>query len=301
MPTDTPAPTDTPEPTAQATAEPTPTPDAEAELYSLEEVVSADADAGKWVYKNSTLSIEITRYTDKTEKLDFPYYVADIHMKADELRTGFGQENRSGTTKDSAMNIAKRYKAVLLVTGDNLIHMDREKKGVLIRDGILLNGGNQADEMVWHPEKLALEMIPQAQKATARNLEEAGVENSISFGPTLIKDGEKTEQKTLEKHWLYKTNPRVGVGMVEPGHCIVVVGGYRSDNPRANLGWNLVEFADVMENLGCTQAYNVDGGVSACMVFMGERLNQGGNKKDWSQLRTLPDGIIFGYSELVKE
>ena len=34
--------------------------------------------------------------------------------------------------------------------------------------------------------------------------------------------------------------------MQEPGHFIVVVGGYRSDNPRANLGWTLTEFADVM-------------------------------------------------------
>ena len=77
--------------------------------------------------------------------------------------------------------------------------------------------------------------------------------------------------KVLEKHWLYKTNPRVGIGMVEPGHFIVVVGGYRSDNPRANLGWTLVEFADLMEGLGCQQAYNVDGGVSANMIFMNMR------------------------------
>ena len=41
------------------------------------------------------------------------------------------------------------------------------------------------------------------------------------------------------------------------------------------------------------------GGVSAALIFMGERLNKGGNKKDWSQLRTLPDGLLFGYSEKV--
>ena len=56
-----------------------------------------------------------------------------------------------------------------------------------------------------------------------------------------------------------------------------------------------------MEGLGCQQAYNVDGGVSACMIFMGERLNHGGTKKDWSALRNLPDGIIFGYSEKVPD
>ena len=111
----------------------------------------------------------------------------------------------------------------------------------------------------------------------------------------------KENSKVLERNWLHGLNPRVGVGMKEPGHIIVVVGGYRSDNPRANLGWTLVEFADLMEGLGCQQAYNVDGGVSANMIFMGERLNKGGTKKDWSAIRNLPDGIIFGYSEKVPD
>ena len=39
----------------------------------------------------------------------------------------------------------------------------------------------------------------------------------------------------------------------------------------------------------------------AAMIFMGERLNQGGSKKDWSALRNLPDGIIFGYSANVPD
>ena len=131
-------------------------------------------------------------------------------------------------------------------------------------------------------------------------LREGGVENCISFGPILIQDGVKTSKKTLESNKvIYNTNPRVGVGMVKPGHFIVIVGGYRSDALHKSLGWTLAQFADLMESYGCVQAYNMDGGVSACMVFMGERLNKGGNKKDWSQLRTLPDGLLFGYSDKV--
>ena len=56
-----------------------------------------------------------------------------------------------------------------------------------------------------------------------------------------------------------------------------------------------------MASFGCQQAYNMDGGVSAALIFMGERLNKGGNKKDWSQLRTLPDGLRFGYSAQVSK
>ena len=299
-PTDTPAPT--PEPTEEPTPEATATPDpASAWFTDGEEIVTKDPDAGKWTYQSSTLFMEITQHTGKASNMEFPYYVADIRMRADEFRTGFGHESRSGMTSADAMSIAARYKAVLMVTGDNILNMDREKKGVLIRDGWTYNNAKKADILVWHPDRLAMELVPKDKITSAQNIAEGGVENVISFGPILIQDGVKTGKRTLENNWLYKVNPRVGVGMQEPGHFIVVVGGYRSDNPRANLGWTLTEFADVMEELGCRQAYNVDGGVSACMIFMGERLNHGGNKKDWSQLRNLPDGIIFGYSANVPD
>ena len=308
----TPTPTPTEEPTPKPTEEPTPAPtytpeptaviDPEAELYTNgEEIIEKDADAGRWSYKSSTLSMQITQYTGSVSKMEFPYYVADIHMRADEFRAGFGHESRNGMTSEDAIKIARRYKAVLMITGDNIKNMDIDKKGVLIRDGYSYNNGKKADIMVWHPEKRTIELVAKEKITSAKLIAEGGVENVISFGPTLIRDGEKTGKKALENHWLYKTNPRVGIGMQEPGHFIVVVGGYRSDNPKANLGWNLVEFADLMESLGCQQAYNVDGGVSACMIFMGERLNRGGAKKDWSALRNLPDGIIFGYSANVPE
>ena len=303
----TPAPTaaptaePTPEPTAKPTPAPTATPDPDEGLYTNgEEYLVMDADQGRWIYKNKTLSMEVTRYTGTAAKMEFPYYVADIHMRANEFRAGFGHEQRSGTGKDDAMSIAKRYRSVLMITGDNLIHMDKDKKGILIRDGWVYQDSNKGDLMIWHPETLSIELVPKEKIISAQLLQEGGVENCISFGPILIHDGAKTGTKTLENNWLYKTNPRVGVGMVEPGHFIVIVGGYRSDYPKANLGWNLVEFTELMASYGCTEAYNMDGGVSACIVFMGERLNKGGNKKDWSQLRTLPDGLLFGYSDKVK-
>jgi exopolysaccharide biosynthesis protein len=269
------------------------------------EIVEVSPEFGKWSYKNKTLSVTIDEFTGTCaygkNTLDFPYYVADIHMRADEFRAGFGHESRSGATSENAINIARRYKAVLMVTGDNLKNMDLEKKGVLIRDGWIYNSAKKADIMIWRPDKRAIDLVPKDKITTAKLIIEGGVENVVSFGPILIRDGVKENSKVLERNWLHGLNPRVGVGMKEPGHIIVVVGGYRSDNPRANLGWTLVEFADLMEGLGCQQAYNVDGGVSANMIFMGERVHRTGKGigKSLGSPRNQFELFGIGTSELV--
>ena len=51
-------------------------------------------------------------------------------------------------------------------------------------------------------------------------------------------------------------------------------------------------------------AYNLDGGLSTAMVFMGEQLNSHsgehyGEHYQISYQRSVPDGLMFGYSELV--
>ena len=301
-PTAEPTAVPTPAPTETAPAEPTATPDPDAGLYSSgEEILEKDEENGKWSYKSSTLAIDVTQHTGKVGKLEFPYYVADIHMRADEFRSGFGAENRNGKTSVQAPEIAQRYKAVFMFTGDNMLNMDWDWKGMMIRDGWTYNPAKKSDIMIWHPDTLSIELLSKDNISSAKLIAEGGVENVISFGPIMIKDGVKTAERTLNYHRLGKTNPRVGIGMKEPGHFIVIVGGYRSDSPKANLGWTLVEFADLFESFGCQQAYNLDGGVSACMMLMGERLNRGGSKKDWSKLRPMPDSIIFGYSPNVTQ
>jgi hypothetical protein len=84
--------------------------------------------------------------------------------------------------------------------------------------------------------------------------------------------------------------------MVEPGHFVVIV----CDGAAAGIQFGhvfLPEFAQLFVDQGCTTAYNLDGGVSACMVFMGEQLNQHGNKRvgtyQDSYQRRVPDGLVW--------
>ena len=59
------------------------------------------------------------------------------------------------------------------------------------------------------------------------------------------------------------------------------------------------DFAELMLEYGCTQAYNLDGGDSTAMVFLGENLNQHIGIIGLDTQRFWPDGLLWGVSESV--
>ena len=262
-----------------------------------DEVIIADTDAGHWEYRTDTLSILIDQtVTENTNGLPIVYYIAHIRMRGtDSYRSGFGYFNEEGSAKANPYEIARRYKAVLAITGDNLVNADVRNKGVLIRNGRLYSGGNRKTPTMAFHSDLSISIYDPSVKA--ETILEDGVQNSYGFGPILVENGEPNPE--LWHHRLNRANPRCGLGMVEPGHYVAIVGDGRQ--PNHSVGMTLVEFADLFKNEGCTVAYNMDGGVSAGMVFMGEHINRHRSSHTGrvSAQRPWPDALMFGYSELV--
>jgi len=65
-------------------------------------------------------------------------------------------------------------------------------------------------------------------------------------------------------------NPRTAIGYYEPGHyCFVVVDGRQENSD----GMSLAELAALFQELGCKEAYNLDGGKSSAMVWNGSLVN----------------------------
>ncbi|MNW12867.1 hypothetical protein D3C71_2106620 [compost metagenome] len=59
--------------------------------------------------------------------------------------------------------------------------------------------------------------------------------------------------------------------MLAPNHYVfIVVDGRKEGYSR---GMTLTEFAQTFADLGCTEAYNLDGGGSSTMYFMGRVVN----------------------------
>ena len=92
----------------------------------------------------------------------------------------------------------------------------------------------------------------------------------LCFGPVLLENGEITKQ-TLSLDKRLDNDPRSGIGMVENGHYVAILVQGRS---RASVGCKLAYFAQLFRDAGCQTAFNLDGGGTACMFFMGQMLNQ---------------------------
>ncbi len=309
--TATPEPTATPAPTPEPTPEPTATPapvaeDSAVSLYFRQpgepaETILVDQENGHWEYRTDTLDIRINGYHTTFENYPLAYYVADIRMKSIyEFRPVFGTEGHTGRGREYPWIMARKSKAVLWITGDNMINDERDEKGVLIRDGIVFSKLENEDTLAMYPD-MTLRIFPKFN-ADAAFLLEDGVENTFSFGPTLVRDGELNPKAI--KHRIRRANPRTGIGMIEPGHWIAIVVDGRQRDTGYSSGLRIENFAQLFIDYGCVTAYNLDGGLSAAMLFMGEQINSHGNKRigtdnELSYQRSVPDGLAFGYSEQV--
>jgi hypothetical protein len=301
----TPVPSETPEagetPAQEPTPEPTPQPDPDAQYYRQPgepaEVIVVDVANGHWEYRSDDLGISIDRVkATNPDGKPLTYFVADIHMKdITQFRPGFGSEAHTGRGAIHPWLIARREKAVLWLTGDNLINDERELKGILIRDGRMFWSAEKEDTLAIYPD-MSMRIIKKLAMSPGALLED-GVDNAYSFGPTLIDNGVINEK--AKYHRVRRANPRAGIGYLSPGHYIaIVVDGRQKDY---SVGMPVWEFADLFASYGCSIAYNLDGGLSAAMIFMGEQINthsgqRTGDKNDVSYQRAVPDGLMFGYS-----
>lgn len=301
-PTETPSDTPTPVPTAAPTEEstpepteapsPTPTPDPEAQYFLSEdgEEFELDFDNGHWWYKNRVLAIDIERVeTTYPEHGPLVYYVADIRMRE-------YSSYRSGVRADylQPWQYVRVEKAVFAITGDNLDNAEKQMKGALIRKGRYYYNSDVEDSLLIDEENLSLTLLHRHTSST-RWLMDHGVRDSYGFGPTLVDNGEINPN--IYKHRVSKANPRCGIGMVEPGHWIAIATDGRQKDYSYSI--TLEYFAEMFQKLGCTVAYNMDGGASVAMCIMGETINKHIGPNTYDTQRPWIDAIMFGYSEQI--
>ncbi len=261
-----------------------------------EEVIVQDDESGRWEYRSDYLSILIDRVNTTGEKgKPLVYYVAHIRMREfNSYRSGLGYFNEAGSGKEKPYILARRDRAVLAITGDNLVNAGTRNKGVLIRKGRLYFNGTKNQATMALTDDMAIRIYPKGTRAEI--VVQDGIQDSYGFGPILVENSQ-IHPDTRTNH-LKKLNPRCGIGMVEPGHLVAIVVDGRQAG--YSIGVSLEDYAKLFLEEGCTVAFNMDGGVSAGMVFMGEHINRHANATGKrSSQRPWPDALLFGYSDLV--
>ena len=270
-------------------------------IFTDEETVVIDEENGRWSYQSDVFSVFIERHREtivpdeKTGEKPLVYHVAHIYMREyNSFRSGFSDAVESGTALLAPSKIARRERAVIAITGDNVTQQEANLKGAIIRHGKVFSN-HDGESVMAIKDDLTMEIFPRAS-VDAEQLLEMGIRETFSFGPWLILDGEPNPD--VARFRVNRINPRVGLGMIEPGHFVAIVADGRQAG--YSYGLTLPQFRDMFVKEGCVQAYNLDGGCSTGLVFMGEHLNRhDGTPGAADYQRAWVDALMWGYSALV--
>ncbi len=217
-------------------------------------------------YDDGLVQIQI----DTFRVLDTTIYSVDVQLSSPSyLRAGLagGSFGRNLTETTSVM--ARENDAILAISGD---YYGFRTEGYVMRNGYLYRsvsaGDDQEDLVIYEDGSFA---IIREGDISASELEKQGATNIFSFGPGLLVDGEITVDANSEVEHAQVKNPRAAIGIVGDLHYKFVVSDGRTTE---SSGLSLLELAEVMQDLGCIEAYNLDGGGSATLWFNGEVINK---------------------------
>ena len=225
-------------------------------------------------YSDPDIYIDITTHRDAADTTT--YYVADIRIKnLGYYRTALAKDkfgHNAATERTS--DLCNRKKGILAINGDTY---GSQPDGYVIRNGNLQEGQYRSTKR--------LDKRTNTQKAEDLIIKKDGTFEIIdenvtsfeevlakdpwqvfSFGPALVNKNVVTAQENEEVGTALggNKNQRCAIGIISPGHyCFVVSNGRMKESH----GLSLLSLAEIMRDLHCETAYNLDGGGSATMYL----------------------------------
>lgn len=220
-------------------------------------------------YRSHDIYINITPYTFA----DSNCYVADIYLRStDCFKYAFAQDGDPNTyagglvtgLQENMMTMCSRTNAVLAINGD---FMGGRQYGYVIRDGYPWRTDPWNDVLALYNDGVCESFSKDEFDVYAAF--DRGIKHSFAFGPALVRGGVPGSGWTAAH--LPGKEPRSGFGYYEPGHYCFVAADGRGMGGSAGLTAD--EFAQFFSSIGCTEAFNLDGGKTSQMVFNGNLVN----------------------------
>lgn len=255
-----------------------------------------DHAAGYWFYLDQTVRIEIMRAQTSSPKLT--YYTADIMCaEGTSLYTVTYNEDNPGRTNGLPQTMADAAHVVYAQSGDFYSYRVANDRypGNIVRDGKVLYSKSYSKLIDAIPNLATMAFYPsgraevnEAWEVSAEDYVKKGATTVVAFGPILLRDGEIQD---VDKKEYNHAEPRSCIGIVEPGHYIgLLVEGRKSHSDGATLQ----QCAEILADIGCTDAINLDGGNTAAMLFMGESVQLAENAGIDVNDRAIPDILAVG-------
>lgn len=267
------------------------------------EYIYSSEDEGLWIYVSQTSKVIIQRKYDATQPLT--WFEADLYGDLDAgemLRTVQNDPEKMGKVRVDATETAKKHNVVFAMNTDYYTYRvavnNSRHTGIVIRDGRILYDDPYTEKQVTNsmfPNLDMLAFMPDGSlkvyhswEKTAQEFIDEGVQTVYSFGPYLLLDGKVSERAYANNE---NKNPRCAIGMVEPGHYVAIMCEGRL---KRSAGVTISYLAKMMRAKGCQVAFNMDGGQTAVMVFMGKQLNQIG-AYDGGKTNSRPTSEVLGF------
>lgn len=267
------------------------------------EYIYSSEDEGLWIYVSQTSKVIIQRKYDATQPLT--WFEADLYGDLDAgemLRTVQNDPEKMGKVRVDATETAKKHNVVFAMNTDYYTYRvavnNNRHTGIVIRDGRILYDDPYTEKQVTNsmfPNLDMLAFMPDGSlkvyhswEKTAQEFIDEGVQTVYSFGPYLLLDGKVSERAYANNE---NRNPRCAIGMVEPGHYVAIMCEGRL---KRSAGVTISYLAKMMRAKGCQVAFNMDGGQTAVMVFMGKQLNQIG-AYDGGKTNSRPTSEVLGF------
>lgn len=255
---------------------------------SSEDMTSSESSSSE---QSSSEALEKT--TASVQKLkknmdgtDVTYYIVDIHLKRlSDLRTYLatdadGYYGTNITQKfpemiKSAQKRAPDCEILAAISGD--FPFWKGRTGYVVRDGQVCRESVRStigEDLAIYKDGTVMSYLEEDVPFDEMYSAHGGCYQNWSFGPALIQNGKisVTKKQEIDGETMSQ-NQRIAIGYAGEGHFYFMatkVSGYRG-SPWAK-GFSLYQLAETLLDLGCTEAYNMDGGNSATLWFGGELL-----------------------------
>lgn len=247
------------------------------------EFLYENENLGLWAYASPTVKVEIVRY----EQPEFPRVWFVTNVKFDPEKESFGQRLYSAASfagqQTYPETLAQNEKLILGINGDYYPYRVERKYpiGNIMRNRQVLYDYNSSktraypnlDTMALHDDGRLT--VHDGKQVTATGLsQDPGIHDILSFGPYLAKNG---KLRIYAGDSWDAVEPRNAIGTRGAGDYVIVT--VEGRNYKGPAGMNLNMLAQLVYAQGVTDAFNLDGGNTSVLIFMGKKLNRTGSGK----------------------